>query len=243
MDYVYGEYPDYGEYRPARPQRRRRRRRRRRRKIAFLLLLAAVAAAVIILIRREEKPYYTAEELGIPVVTSPHDGDGDGVEDFADMVAGIRAYFETKPHYESKYYAGGYPDDGLGVCTDVVWQGFRGAGYELKELVDEDIAAYPDSYPYADPDPNIDFRRVVNLDTFFRRHAQVLTNLLDDPAQWQAGDIVVFGDCEHIAVCSDKRDKHGIPFLLHHGNPFDDAVERADIYKKEITGHFRWLPD
>ena len=40
------------------------------------------------------------------------------------MVAGIRAYFDTKPHYASKYYAGGYPDDGLGVCTDVVWQGF-----------------------------------------------------------------------------------------------------------------------
>lgn len=242
MDYGYEQDYHYGQYPP--PRRTRRRRRRRRRTALPLLGIAALAVAVAaFLFLRREQPWYTAEELGIPVVTSPNDADGDGVEDFADMVAGIRAYFDTDPHYQSKYYAGGYPDDGLGVCTDVVWQGFRAAGYTLKDMVDEDIAAHPECYPCADPDPNIDFRRVVNLDAFFRRYAQVLTNSLDDPAQWQAGDIVVFGDCEHIAVCSDKRDKHGIPFILHHGNPIDDAVERADLYKREITGHYRWLPE
>lgn len=223
-----------------RAQRRQKRKRRaQRQRIVVLVVLAAVTAAAV-WYARNHQPWYTAEELHIPVVISGRDEDGDGVEDYADMVAGIRAYFETKPHYGSKYYAGGYPDDGLGVCTDVVWQGFRAAGYDLKELVDADIAAYPEVYPYADPDPNIDFRRVVNLDTFFRRNAEVLTTKLDDPAQWQAGDIVVFGDCEHIGVCSDKRDRTGIPFLLHHGNPVEDAVERPDLYKREITGHFRW---
>ena len=39
-------------------------------------------------------------------------------------------------HYQSKYYAGGYPDDGLGVCTDVIWQALQAAGYDLKALVD-----------------------------------------------------------------------------------------------------------
>ena len=122
--------------RPYRRARSRRRRAKSSRRKGLLVLLLAAAVAGLLWWRFGPRPYYTAQQLGIPVVTSPNDGDGDGVEDYADMVAGIRAYFDTKPHYASKYYAGGYPDDGLGVCTDVVWQGFRAAGYQLKELVD-----------------------------------------------------------------------------------------------------------
>ena len=116
------------------------------------------------------------------------------------------------------------------------------AGYSLKDLVDADIAAHPEYYPNIEtPDGNIDFRRVSNLDTFFRRHAQVLTCELDDPAQWQPGDIVIFGDRDHIGICSDRRNRQGIPFLIHHGNPIDEAVERNDMGKYVITGHFRWM--
>ena len=184
----------------------------------------------------------TADELGIPQLQSPLDADGDGVDDWTDMVLGARAYIGTHPHYKSKYYAGGYPDDGLGVCTDVIWQAFRAAGYSLKDLVDRDIADHPACYPNIEtPDGNIDFRRVSNLDTFFRRHAQVLTCELDDPAQWQPGDIVIFGDRDHIGICSDRRNRQGIPFLIHHGNPIDEAVERNDMGKYVITGHFRWM--
>ena len=170
------------------------------------------------------------------------DADGDGVDDWTDVVLGARAYIATDPHYQSKYYAGGYPDDGLGVCTDVIWQAFQAAGYDLKALVDADIAACPEAYPHiTTPDPNIDFRRVNTLDTFFRRHAQVLTCDLSDGQQWQPGDIVVFGDRVHIGLCSDRRNRQGIPFLIHHGNPIDEAVERNDIPRMTVTGHFRWL--
>ena len=79
------------------------------------------------------------------------------------------------------------------------------------------------------------------LDTFFRRHAQVLTCDLSDGQQWQPGDIVVFGDRAHIGLCSDRRNRQGIPFLIHHGNPIDEAVERNDIPRMTVTGHFRWL--
>lgn len=218
---------------------RRRRRRRRRWPVSVLLLL--LLAAGFLLWRRLPRPYYTASQLGIPEVHSTVDYDGDGVEDYADMVLGARAYIETKPHYESKYYAGGYPDDGLGVCTDVIWQAFRAAGYELKDLVDTDITEHRDAYPFIQTqDRNIDFRRVNTLNAFFSRQAQSLTTSLDDPAQWQAGDIVIFGQCDHIAICSDRRDKNGIPFIIHHGNPIDEAVERNDIPKKEVTAHYRW---
>jgi len=108
--------------------------------------------------------------------------------------------------------------------------------------VDADIAACPEAYPHiTTPDSNIDFRRVNTLDTFFRRHAQVLTCDLSDGQQWQPGDIVVFGDRVHIGLCSDRRNRQGIPFLIHHGNPIDEAVERNDIPRMTVTGHFRWL--
>ena len=57
----------------------------------------------------------------------------------------------------------------------------------------------------------------------------------------QPGDIVVFGDRVHIGLCSDRRNRQGIPFLIHHGNPIDEAVERNDIPRMTVTGHFRWL--
>ena len=185
---------------------------------------------------------YTARQLGLTDLQSPNDADGDGVDDWTDVVLGARAYIATDPHYQSKYYAGGYPDDGLGVCTDVIWQALQAAGYDLKALVDADIAACPEAYPHiTTPDSNIDFRRVNTLDTFFRRHAQVLTCDLSDGQQWQPGDIVVFGDRVHIGLCSDRRNRQGIPFLIHHGNPIDEAVERNDIPRMTVTGHFRWL--
>ena len=111
----------------------------------------------------------------------------------------------------------------------------------IKGMIDADVAAATDAYPHITrPDPNIDFRRVRTLYAFFSRHAESLTTALDDPAQWQAGDIVIFGENEHVGVCSDLRDRNGIPLLLHHGNPVDEAVERIEIPHKTVTAHFRW---
>ena len=86
------------------------------------LCLLLLAAGWLLLRSRIPQRWYTADELGIPQLQSPLDADGDGVDDWTDMVLGARAYIGTHPHYKSKYYAGGYPDDGLGVCTDVIWQ-------------------------------------------------------------------------------------------------------------------------
>lgn len=111
------------------------------------LCLVLLAAAYFLLRSRIPQRWYTADELGISQQQSALDADGDGVDDWTDMVLGARSYIATNPHYKSKYYAGGYPDDGLGVCTDVIWQAFRAAGYSLKDLVDADIAAHPECYP------------------------------------------------------------------------------------------------
>lgn len=91
--------------------------------------------------------------------------------------------------------------------------------------------------------PNIDFRRVRNLDVFFSRHTQVLTLKLEDPSQWQAGDIVVFSGGDHIAICSDRRNANGLPWLIHNGGQprrEEDALEKLLLHKT-LAGHYRWV--
>lgn len=204
-------------------------------KIAAVILIATAALLIIKLIPSKS---YTASELGLTELCSPLDADGDKIDDWHDIMLGARAYIETNPPYKSRYYEGGYPDDGYGVCTDVVWQGFAAAGYDLKSLVDSHIAENPELYP-DEADPNIDFRRVKNLSIFFEQTAQSLTIDTSYPEEWQPGDIVVYEN--HIALCSDKRNKNGLPFIIHHG-PLG-AREADELESKDIIGHYRWLPD
>lgn len=183
---------------------------------------------------------YSAEAFGIETVHSPADFNGNGADDYTDFLLGARRDAEDLPAYDSSYYAGGYPPDSSGACTDLVWRAFRNAGYGLKDMVDADIAAHPDSYPGVNgkPDPNIDFRRVVNLKTYFERHAAPLTTDPKKIAEWQPGDIVTFGT-NHIGIVSDRRNQSGVPYLIHNaGQPRreEDALTRCG----EISGHFRF---
>ena len=42
-----------------------------------------------------------------------------------------KKYIFTKPKYKSKYYNTGYPNDGYGVCSDVVVFALKDAGYDF----------------------------------------------------------------------------------------------------------------
>lgn len=173
-----------------------------------------------------------------PFTASECDADGDGLDDYTDILEGAREYIATDPVYKSEYYEGGYPDDGCGVCTDVIWQAFDSAGYDLKQLVDEDVRQALEEYDIDRADPNIDFRRVKNLRVFFDRNAESLTTSLDEPEQWQGGDIVVFS--QHIGIVSDRRNAQGIPYLIHHATRVRGAVEADDMKKFTVVGHYRW---
>lgn len=180
---------------------------------------------------------YTNKDFTIPVLEAKTDKDDDGVEDYKDIVLSARKYIETKPKYKSKYYIGGYPTDHYGTCTDVIWNAFKGAGYSLKDLVDEDILLNQNRYPHIKKvDPNIDFRRVKNLDIFFKNHAKVLTTDKKKIKEWQAGDIVISKN--HIAIVSDKRNKKGIPYIIHHDGW--GAREADDLSSMKVVGHYRW---
>lgn len=214
--------------------------------LVFCFVLVAIIVLVIYRVLDYfsfvPKKYYTNEDFGIERVVSPNDANNNGIDDYTDILLGARIDAQNKPKYKSAYYAGGYPPDDEGVCTDLVWRAFKHAGYSLKDMVDKDIAENVSLYPRVEgrPDKNIDFRRVKNLKVFFDRHAVSLSLDPLDIDQWQAGDIVIFGKTyTHIGIVSDRRNKDGIAYILHNGGQpvrEEDMLLRYDT----ITGHYRF---
>jgi uncharacterized protein YijF (DUF1287 family) len=200
-------------------------------------------------------PFEEEEVLEIERLFSGNDEDADGIDDLEDIIQGARADVENKSRYKDAYYRGGYPPEDEGVCTDLIWRAFRNSGYELKELIDEDIEKNTKEYrrvtESGGPDPNIDFRRIPNLVVFFDKYAVKLTNEIlsgnkENLYQWQGGDIVVFGGrIKHIGIISDKRNKDGVPYLIHNSGPYP-AEEDSLLYWNgisEITRHYRWIAE
>jgi uncharacterized protein YijF (DUF1287 family) len=174
----------------------------------------------------------------ISQVHSSVDKDEDGVDDQTDILEGALSYVATKPKYKSKYYQTGYPDDQYGVCTDVVANAMKSAGYDLMELVQEDIAKNPDDYDIEEPDANIDFRRVKNLKVYFAHTAVSLTTDVSQIEEWQGGDIVIFK--QHIGVVSDRRNENGVPYVIHHNGPKQTAYEQDILEKRnDLVAHYR----
>ena len=80
------------------------------------------------------------EEIDLAETIKRSEQDVNNVLDTAsDILNNVKAYISKKPKYKSKYYSTGYPNDEYGVCTDVVAFGLLDAGYDLMELVNEDI--------------------------------------------------------------------------------------------------------
>lgn len=206
--------------------------------IISLTILLAAGLYVLYILNIIPHKSYTNEDFGIADYISAVDKDGDGIDDQSDVLQNVRAYIATEPKYKSRYYGTGYPDDGYGVCTDVVAQGLLHAGYDLMTLVNEDILAHSDMYDIDKPDPNIDFRRVRNLIVYFRNHGISLTTDISDIDDWQGGDIIIFK--KHIGIVSDKRNKNGVPFIIHHANPYQVHYEEDILENRnDIVGHFR----
>lgn len=204
--------------------------------IAILAVLGAIGLGYFLKIVTDGGTWSGRE---IPAYISSVDKDGDGIDDQSDILKNAKAYIATNPVYQSKYYEGGYPDDEYGVCTDVVAFALRDAGYDLQLLVDEDMRAHPELYENQTPDPNIDFRRVRNLRTYFSRHAIELTTERSDIDEWQGGDIVIFTD--HIGVVSDKRNRNGVPYIIHLNGTYQQKLEDnyLAVTPDTITGHYR----
>ena len=208
--------------------------------IISIILIIVILLTIYILYVFNYIPHkkYSNNDFGIETYISLIDKDEDGIDDQTDILNSVKNYIKTKPKYKSKYYATGYPNDEFGVCTDVVAFGLKDAGYDLMTLVNEDIKNNRDKYNIEVIDKNIDFRRVNNLKIYFDNNAITLTTDISKIKEWQGGDIVIFK--KHIGIISDKRNKNGIPFVIHHANHYQKYYEEDILeLRNDIVGHYR----
>lgn len=156
------------------------------------------------------------------------------------MVA-AKGYINSGLKYDDQYYAGGYPPEKIGVCTDVVWKGLKGLDVTLKDLVDQDIADSLTAYSgvISSADSNIDFRLVPVLRQYFDRHCVKLSNDPSNLLDWQPGDFVVFED-KHVAVVSSLHNGLGYSYVIQHGKDPAGDEDRLLTDDLTITGHYRW---
>ncbi|QNU68497.1 DUF1287 domain-containing protein [Ruminiclostridium herbifermentans] len=193
--------------------------------------------------------FFVKREVVIDKIICEGDMDNDGISDMDDIVQGARLEILNKTKYKSNYYEGGYPPKTEGVCTDVIWRALKNAGYDLKSNMDKDILENTKDYinGVVIPDPNIDFRRVKNQHVFFEKYAVSLTTEvkpynIKNLYQWQAGDIVVIRNSDHVAIISDKRKKNGVPYIIHNSStyPMEEDLLQKWSKDKRIVGHYRF---
>lgn len=176
-------------------------------------------------------------------------------EDFSRSLA--REALERTRHqviYDGSYYRIAYPGGDVparvGVCTDVVIRSYRALGIDLQLAVHEDMvrhfAAYPSKriWGLSRPDPNIDHRRVPNLQVFFTRKGKVLPVSVK-PGAYQAGDLVTWilpGNLPHIGIVADRRTTDGVRPLIVHNIGAGPQLEDM-LFRFPITGHYRYRPN
>ena len=208
--------------------------------VIVVLIVIMIIAIIYLLYLFNYIPHkkYSNIDFNIETYKSNIDFDNDGIDDQTDVLDGVKNYVARNPKYKSKYYETGYPNDEYGVCTDVVAFGLNNAGYDLMTLVNEDIKNNREDYDIEVIDKNIDFRRVKNLKIYFERNAISLTTDVSKIEEWQGGDIIIFEN--HIGVISDSRNKNGVPFVIHHANPFQKYYEEDILEtRNDIVGHYR----
>lgn len=201
----------------------------------YIILLIIFIVALYMFIPRKK---YNDADFNIEVYKSSIDMDDDGIDDQTDILNNALNYISKKPKYKSKYYSTGYSNDNFGVCTDLVAYSLLNSGYDLMNLVNEDILNNKELYNIDKIDKNIDFRRVRNLKIYFDRHAISLSKNINDTYEWHAGDIVVFE--KHIGIVSNVRNKRGVPYVIHHRSRFQrNYIEDILGKRYKIIGHYK----
>lgn len=176
----------------------------------------------------------------------------------ARLAAAAQKQLGVTTKYDAAYAALPYPGGDVprkaGACSDVVIRAARdGLGLDLQRLVHEDMTAAFSAYPahrlwdQARPDPNIDHRRVPNLETFFRRHggevwtADRKTGGASFPEPLAVGDLLTWRNAEgasHIGVVTRAGSR---PLILH--NVGYGAMQHALWpmgFWRNAVGHYRW---
>lgn len=240
----------------------------------IIILVLLIAIAVIITVnkfsfKKEYKPATALSDLlpryrlidmdNIPITG---DADDDGINDQKDIMQGAKDQLGSPARTirveegENNYFKDGDPPGDLAISTDIVARAFLEAGFNLRDLVYEDISNNFDQYPIREKwgrsfcDPNIDYRRVLNMEIFFKRNAKdlgIFFNALDanNLNSWLPGDVVFFdmdedGFSDNVGIISDNTTRSGVPKIIYNYIDPGYTIEK-DILKEEvITGHYRF---
>lgn len=165
------------------------------------------------------------------------------------LISAALAQISQRVQYDGSYrripYPGGDVPSHLGVCTDVIIRAYRAVGVDLQERVHEDMkrafAAYPKLWGLSRPDSNIDHRRVLNLQYYFRRRGSEL-RVSPTPGDYLPGDLVTWmlpGNLPHIGLVIDKRSADGLRPLIVHNIGNGPKLEDM-LFRFPITRHYRY---
>lgn len=166
------------------------------------------------------------------------------------LLSAALAQTEQRVVYDGSYrriaYPGGDVPANIGVCTDVIVRAYRAIGVDLQQRVHEDMRsafhAYPKLWGLSKPDPNIDHRRVPNLQAYLRRQRAELPRS-GDAHTFRPGDLVTWmlpGNLPHIGIVTDRRSDDGARPLIVHNIGQGPKLEDM-LFAYPITGHYRFL--
>jgi uncharacterized protein YijF (DUF1287 family) len=172
--------------------------------------------------------------IGFSIVSA---GTVDRLIDSARAQVGVTVTYN--PEYVRLKYPGGDIPRSKGVCTDVVVRALRGVGVDMQQRIYTHKKKHPSLYKglyYTERlDPNIDHRRVKNLQAYFAARKYRVRDA------FRPGDIVVWklpgSNLDHIGICSDKKNRRGEPLIIH--NVGAGAQEEDVLRSYRIVDHFR----
>jgi uncharacterized protein len=172
------------------------------------------------------------------------------------LAVAARAQLGVTKGYDPRYIRIPYPAGDVprstGVCADVIVRAGRDAlALDLQRLVHEDMlrdfAAYPKTWGMTHPDANIDHRRVLNLEAFWRRagnerwHASASTAGNGFPGPLAVGDILTWrldARLPHIGIVV-AQSVLSTRVVHNWGN----GAEESSLFTfspHRAIGHYRW---
>ena len=169
------------------------------------------------------------------------------------LAAEALRYSNRTVTYDPAYFKIDFPGGDVplrkGVAADLVVRCYRKIGIDLQKEINEDMEGnsrqYPQLWGSNVIDPNIDHRRVPNLQRFFTRKGETIKNSRD-ASTYKTGDIVVWAlpSAEkaetHIGIVVPGPEGEGsAPWVVHHP-PGEGVKWENALFDYQLLGHYRY---
>ncbi len=199
-------------------------------------------------------------EDGTPASTGDPEIEGIGLSDIQkQIILRLLELIDEDISYGYEIFPdSGYPTNNVWISTDVISIVLRDAGFDLMELIYNDMSEHKEDYPMDIKGRNqaikyIDFRDVFFQEQFFRRNALELppeykTGDPNNSVLWQPGDILYFQfDPDNPykdlgGFVSPHTSEDGIPLIIMISAEFGGISEVNVLKEYDVVGHFRYPP-